>query len=328
MADGRRHRGGAEQARLDLHQGLVGERALIGTRYLGDARLRTAYAATIAPRTAAALGRILTQVAPSPDQERRWRVLDLGAGTGAAAEAFRAHLGGNVEVVSVDRVPAPGVVVADLERTDVPPRLEGRFEFVVAAHVLNELHVHEPPAARIAARVHKVLAWSRRLLADDGLLVLIEPALRDTSRELLEVRDQVIVAGLTVVAPCLWTGPCPALARERDWCHDTATRPDAMRAAGRVDFSYLVLAPRLRPPSPDPALFRIVSTPLVEKGRLRIYGCGPAGRHPLVRLDRHHSKTNAPFDDLERGDLARVTPTEAANDGLRLTPTTVVTRSR
>jgi ribosomal protein RSM22 (predicted rRNA methylase) len=328
MADSRRRRGGADPARLDLHQGLVGARTLIGTPYLGDPRLRSAYAATIAPRTGAALGKILTEVAPSPDPQRRWRVLDLGAGTGAAAEAFRAHLGANTEVVLVDRVPAPGVVVADLERTDVPPRLEGRFEFVVAAHVLNELHVHEPSAARIAARVHKVLAWSRRLLADDGLLVLIEPALKETSRELLEVRDQVIACGLTVVAPCLWTGPCPALARERDWCHDTASRPDAMRAAGRVDFSYLVLATRPRPTAPDPALFRIVSTPLVEKGRLRIYGCGPTGRHPLVRLDRHHSKTNALFDDLERGDLAQIAPTAQANDGLRLTSTTAVTRAR
>jgi hypothetical protein len=191
--------------------------------------------------------------------------------------------------------------------------------------VLNELHTKEPPATRITVRARKVQVWCNRLLADDGTLILIEPALRETSRELLAVRDQVVAAGLVVAAPCLWIGACPALRRERDWCHDTALRANVTGPAALVDFSYLVLRAHGDPVT-DPTLFRIVSAPLAEKGRLRLYGCGPAGRQPLVRLRRHESETNGAFAELERGDLARIARTTFARDGLRVTPETVVQR--
>ena len=163
-------------------------------------------------------------------------------------------------------------------------------------------------------------------------MILLEPALRQTSRELLAVRDRLLTAGMEIVAPCFWTGPCPALARERDWCHDAA--PIANGA--RVDYSYLVLRAAASGQvadrnsadavngAADPALFRIVSDPMVEKGRLRLFGCGPAGRHPLVRLDRHASPRNAPFDTLHRGAITRISPTQHLGDGLRLSAETVV----
>jgi hypothetical protein len=69
-----------------------------------------------------------------------------------------------------------------------------------------------------------------------------------------------------------------------------------------------------------PTLFRVVSDVLVEKGRLKIFGCGPAGRHPLVRLDRATSATNAAFGELARGDVATIAGTRAAGDGLRVEP--------
>jgi len=308
-----------------IHAGLVGERALIGTPYLGNPELRRQYDRAIAPRTRAALEKILAEVAPAPWPARRLRLLDLGAGTGAASAAFFAHFGDDMDVVAVDQVAAPGVLAADLEKWDLPPRVDGRFDFIVAAHVLNELHAKEPAATRVAVRARKVQVWCNRLLADGGTLILLEPALRETSRELLAVRDQVVAAGLVVVAPCLWIGPCPALGRERDWCHDTALRAGVTGPAARVDFSYLVLRSQ-GDPITDPTLFRIVSEPLVEKGRLRLYGCGPAGRQPLVRLRRHATETNAAFAELERGDLARIARTTFARDGLRVTPETVVSR--
>jgi hypothetical protein len=200
----------------------------------------------------------------------------------------------------------------------------GRFDLVVAAHLLGELFVDQPWAERVEARAERVLAWCRALLADGGTAILLEPALRETSRELLAVRDRVLAAGLRVVAPCFWAGPCPALARERDWCHDAA--PAAVAGGPRVDFSYIALRAAADFVM-DPTVFRIVSDPLVEKGRLRVYGCGPAGRHPLVRLDRQSSAANAGFADLARGDVATISGTTAAGDGLRVTAETTVTRS-
>jgi hypothetical protein len=305
-----------------IHRGLTGARELVGTRYLADPGLRREYADEIAPRTGAALGKILAEVYATHAPPAR--ALDLGAGTGAAGAALRARFGAGLEVVSVDRVAAPGIVPADLSR-DVPAGL-GRFELVVAAHLLGELYLGEPAGQREAALARRVVAWREALLAEGGLLVLVEPALRETSRALLGVRDRVLGAGLAVVAPCFWRGPCPALARERDWCHDAAPVP----SGPRVDFSYLVLregGPAGPPPAPSNVL-RVVSDPLVEKGRLKIFGCGPMGRHPFVRLDRAASGANAAFDELARGDVATIEGTEPSGDGLRLSEASAVTRVR
>jgi hypothetical protein len=124
-----------------------------------------------------------------------------------------------------------------------------------------------------------------------------------------------------VVAPCFFAGPCPALARPRDWCHDSAER----EGERPVDFSYLVVQASGEAVS-DPSVVRIVSDPLREKGRLKIFGCGAGGRQPLVRLDRHASETNAAFAELVRGDVAQVQRTAFARDGLRIGPETTVVR--
>jgi len=290
-----------------IHAGLVGARDLIGTAYLADPALREQYAREIAPRTEAALARVLDEL---PAAFRPARALDLGAGTGVVGRGLRARFGDALEVVAVDRTAAPGVRRADLAVE--LPQVPGRFDLIVAAHLLNELFVGR--ADRVAMRARRVAAWARELLAPAGLLVLIEPALRETSRELLAVRDQLLASGLHVVAPCFWQGPCPALASPRDWCHDAAPVP----SRPRVDFSYVVL--RAEPVAPAPGLERVVSDPLPDKGRLRLYVCGGQGRRELIRLSRHRSEANAGFDQAARGDVLTVRD----QDGPRIKPETVV----
>jgi SAM-dependent methyltransferase len=302
-----------------VHQGLVGARRLVGTPYLADPVLRGEYARDIAPRTEAALGRLLGEVYDAPAAVSPGRALDLGAGTGAVGRTLRARFGESFEVVAVDRVASLGAVRANLAVE--LPAVKGRFDLIVAAHLLNELYVDRAPAERVALRARRVLAWAEALLAPKGNLILIEPALRETSRALLAVRDQLLGGGLHVVAPCFWTGPCPALVGERDWCHDAAPVP----SKPRVDFSYLVL--RAEPVSRAPDVFRIVSDPLREKGRLRIYGCGLSGRHPLIRLTRHRAPANAALDDAVRGDAISIVNPEQATDGLRITADTPVARA-
>jgi ribosomal protein RSM22 (predicted rRNA methylase) len=297
----------------------VGARKLVGTPYLADPELRREYARDIAPRTRAALARILAEVFPE-DGPRPQRALDLGSGTGAATEALRAWFGDDIEVVCVDRVASPGVVTANLEAA--LPAVTGRFDLIVAAHLLGELFVDESPEERIDARARRVRAWVDGLLAPGGTVILVEPALRETSRELLAVRDQLLaLSDLEIVAPCFWTGACPALARDRDWCHDAVE----VAGAPRVDFSYLVLRDRWRP-IPGQLRYRVVSDPLPEKGRLKLYACGPTGRHAYIRLDRNESPANAAFNDLVRGDVVRIAGATPASDGMRVEATTAVAR--
>ncbi|MBC8132685.1 MAG: methyltransferase domain-containing protein, partial [Deltaproteobacteria bacterium] len=159
--------------------------------------LRSEYVRDIAPRTAVALEKILREVFPHRDERNGpRRVLDLGAGTGAAVTTARSYFGNDLDVVAVDQVPAiAGVRTVDV--TDVPAlsRLAsagGPFDLMIAAHVLNELYLDEAPVQRIARLAALVGRWCQDLLADGGTLIVIEPALRETSRALLAVRDHLL----------------------------------------------------------------------------------------------------------------------------------------
>ena len=161
-------------------------------------------------------------------------VLDLGSGP--APVAFAALDAGAAEVVAADRSaralaaarslaaaagepistrewnPARGAPLAELAGAR-------RFDLVTMGHVVNELFPGPDADARRAGLLEQAL----ELVAPGGSLVVFEPALRDTSRALLRVRDLLVARGYAVRAPCLFRGPCPALLRETDWCH--AERP-------------------------------------------------------------------------------------------------------
>jgi hypothetical protein len=207
------------------------------------------------------------------------------------------------------------------------PLPEGDFDLFMLGHVLNELYGNDPAAdVRRAELCEPLLAR----LKPGGSLLVLEPALRDTSRGLLRVRDLFVERGYAIRAPCLWRGACPALHKESDWCH--AEREWRMprlveqlsRAAGlhkeALKMSYLVVAPKGEAWAPSPAgrPFRIVSEPLEGKGRQRYIGCGPEGRVGLALQQKHETPANAAFFRLHRGDVIAVTQTEPRGDGLAL----------
>jgi hypothetical protein len=201
-----------------------------------------------------------------------------------------------------------------------------RFDLVTMGHVLNELFQGADADARRADLLEEALA----LVAPGGSLLVVEPALRDTSRALLRVRDLLVARGLAVRAPCLLRGPCPALQRETDWCHaERAIEPPPLvaqvaRAAGlrkeAVKMSYLAVAPRGEgwAEPPPGRVFRIVSEPLPSKGRLRYMGCGPEGRMGLALQEKHVTAANRPFASLLRGDVVEVSGGEPRGDGIAL----------
>jgi ribosomal protein RSM22 (predicted rRNA methylase) len=186
---------------------------------------------------------------------------------------------------------------------------------IILSNVMNELFARDE--RRTEKRVSILNTILKRSLTDDGSCIIIEPALRETSREMLEVRDGLVEQGFHVYSPCLISGKCPALANTKDWCHEdipwdppalvkeidklTGLRKDSLK------FSYLVLRKdrlSLKDVSRENS-FRVVSEPLVSKGKREFYVCGAAGRQLVTRLDKDATPGNDFFGYLQRGNVVR-----------------------
>jgi len=323
-----------------LSTGLTRERELAGARYLDDERLLGAYLLFYWPVSYLQARGVLSELPRRPHT-----VLDLGSGPGPLA--FAALDAGAAAVTAGDRARQALAAARELSRLAGEPLTTREWnpthgrplaeltaggpapDTILMGHLLNELWKGEGQAEKRAA----LLEQARALLAPGGSLVVIEPALRDTSRALLEVRDLLVARGAAVRAPCLFRGACPALVKPSDWCH--AERPIAPpplvaqigRAAGlrkeAVKMSYLVLAPPGEGWAEPPAagngrVFRIVSEPLAGKGRLRYMGCGPEGRMGLALQEKHLGDGNRAFESLLRGDVVTLEGAEPKGDGIGL----------
>ncbi|MCP3104079.1 small ribosomal subunit Rsm22 family protein [Myxococcus sp. K15C18031901] len=317
-----------------LSLGLTRERQLAGARYMDDPKLLGAYLLFYWPVSYAQARQVLGELPNRPRQ-----ALDLGSGPGPVA--FAALDAGAGEVTAADRSKAAlnlaralateageALATREWDPTKKAAALpEGQFDLVTMGHVVNELYgTGDAATAPRAALLEAVLAKVKR----GGSLLVMEPALRETSRGLLHVRDAMVAKGYAVRAPCMYRGPCPALVKESDWCHAERAWPmprvveELARAASlhkeALKMSYLVLAPKDEdwPTLPPGKLFRIVSESLEGKGRQRYIGCGPDGRVGLAMQERHRTEKNDRFFQLNRGDVIAVTQTEPKGDGLAL----------
>jgi len=312
--------------------------------YLAEPALRRAYLLYFLPVNLAKVASLLQEMPPLPS--RPLRILDLGTGPGAASLAVLDHLAGRgdpahagSEVVAVDRgrdtlrdaeflwahvVNArPGsptctlrAMTFNLDRSgSKAPWRNGPFNLIILANCLNELF---RSAADPVARRVKLLEQLLEALAPDGTLMIVEPALREATRALHQVRDRIVDQGrATVYSPCLHDGPCPALVHPDDWCHEERPwTPPAMvreidRAVGFIKdalkFSYLLLRKDgLTITERNPAVYRVVSEVMVMKGEQRAWLCNETGRPLVGRLDKARSEANAAFDAWHRGAIVRV----------------------
>lgn len=323
----------AEQVRA-LSGGLTRERALIGQGYMSEASLLGAYLLFYWPSSYAQMAQALAQL-----DQPLGRVLELGAGPGPASAA--AIDAGAQAIVAWDhssqalerlRQLTQGLDVSiKTQVVDLQGRalIAPKVETIIASHTINELWGDLEDKAQAVERRATLLM---RLVEDAGAraLVLVEPALKETSRALLALRAQLIARGFVVQAPCLHQGACPALERERDWCHGEVfwQQPllvEQLAALANLNkhtlpTSYLVLTSphRASPPVRSPQEFRVVSEALHTKGRLSYIGCGPAGRMGLTLQERHEGRANADFAQLSRYDVVRIEGGELKGDGLRI----------
>ncbi len=271
---------------------------------------------------------------------RPLRVLDVGAGCGAMSLGLVAVLDREVTITAIDRdarsleiakraitaLSTTATVItkiADATCSELPAA-----DLVVMGTVLNEL----PPDAALALVERGFAA-----IPDDGALIAIEPALRDTSRGLHAIRDAMIGRGAHVFAPCTRRCvPCTALVDPSDWCHEDRVLelPPTTRELARLThlrdsgmkFSYLVLRKHpLDLVEAGSSAWRAVSAPFIEKGKHEIIGCSEQGRITIRLMKRHRSEGNRDFERADRGDVI-VTAEMPGDKRLELTGELVVER--
>lgn len=324
----------------------------LGTAYLEDQQLRASYLTYYVPVNVGKVQLLLQELRPElpilPDGG--FRVLDLGGGPGTGALALLDWCcsqslppATSIRMTIVDRSPAVlkqcvqlwrayieqsrlhsipplQTIVSNLERS-LPSVLQmavgdSGYHLIIVQNLLSELFAKssDPSGQRTAFVAHLL-----ECLAPDGSLMLIEPALKLTSRGLHEVRNNLLAEfNCSVYSPCLHNQPCPALVRPDDWCHEERQwkAPDWIAQIDSevglikdsLKFSYVILRKDGKTLVPQKADYhRVVSELRVMKGEKRVWLCDvKTGRSELGRLDKEISLSNIAFDDCHRGAIIQV----------------------
>ena len=298
--------GRAVEAELADHDHAAVTRAaqLLSERYLADHparspivsdRLRAAaYLLTRMPATYAAARSAVAELAATMADWQPRRVLDLGAGTGAASWAAVAALETVEAVHLVDyadsaldlaaRMLADAPVAVTTERRRLGRSVETtgghedpRADLAVAAYVLSELTAGEQSAV------------VTELTEQAPVILLLEPGTPAGYARILRARDQLLEAGWRIAAPCPHQHACPLTGE--DWCHMSVRLPRtvAHRQAkgGSRDFedekfSYLAATTLPTAPTGD----RVLRHPQVRPGHVRLELCTTAGAQAQVTVSK------------------------------------------
>jgi ribosomal protein RSM22 (predicted rRNA methylase) len=268
-----------------------------------------AYALVRMPATFAAVRVALAEARRLAPDYRPRRVLDIGAGTGAAALAAKAIWPDIQEVLAVEpNAPLARVATAVLAAENVAVAhtaddvrtvsITQGVDVALAAYVLVELD-----AVAAAVAVGKATSAATELVA------FVEPGTPRGFERIRLARDQIMAAGWHVLAPCPHALACPLLAS--DWCHQYVrlARSRAHRSIKGADAPYedeplsYVVASRL-PHTRSTA--RILRVPKVEKGAVRLTLCCNSGLTTEMDVPRREKAAYRVAKDLDAGDAWEV----------------------
>jgi ribosomal protein RSM22 (predicted rRNA methylase) len=272
---------------------------------LGSAVDVAAYAAYRLPATYAAARSALAQAALAAPTLAPVTQLDVGGGSGAAAWAATAVFPSLATVTVLDQVApvlelgqriAAGAASAAL-RGAAWRGEEGfaKADLVTISYVLSEL-----TEADQAAFVRRAAGVATMAVA------VIEPGTPTGYVRVLAARDELIAAGLTVVAPCPHQARCP-LPVGKDWCH-FAARVNRSALHRRVKgaelsfedekFSYVVAT--RSPAGPTPA--RVLRRPQLRKGLVALQLCRPDGDTAAELVSKRQGERYRAARDVDWGD--------------------------
>lgn len=249
---------------------------------------RIAYIATRTPATFAAVRTALAEVRRLLPHATFASLLDLGAGSGAAAWAAAETFDELKEITLIERDEAMLRLGQRLARESNHAALrcaawlkadlksETKFaphDLVTLSYSLGEIAPHD--AQRILSA-----AWQ----AAQACLVIIEPGAPRGFQTICAAREHILPTGGFILAPCPRQGACPM--PEHDWCHFAARlersslhRKLKSGAHGYEDekFSYVCFT---KEPA-RAANARVIRRPQHHPGIINLQLCAP---HGLVQL--------------------------------------------
>ncbi len=202
-----------------------------------------------------------------------------------------------------------------LQRQDVSsgllPKRAHKYDIVIFANSLAEIFSGETIPVRFIERIFKAIQ-------DEGIIIIIEPALKNLSRRLMNLRDRIIQREKGgILLPCLHEEMCSlqTVREGKEWCHASVSwKPPTFmkilnqglsREIDHLKFSYLVLS-RKTHKRKSPQMFLVISHLLKEKGKKRCLLCTKNGMIELVRLNKHKSQSNKEFDSIAKGNIITV----------------------
>lgn len=161
---------------------------------------------------------------PSPPK----RVLDVCSGP--APFAFAALRHGAREVIAVDCNNEALELGAEIcGRYGMPLTIrrwncikdhlpvEGDFDLITLGHALSE--IFPTHMKNWEEKQAHFIDYLLTRLKPTGFLLLVESSATEDNRRLLSLRNKLVSTGVTIQAPCIWHGTCPALKTPNSPCY-------------------------------------------------------------------------------------------------------------
>lgn len=189
---------------------------------------------------------------------------------------------------------------------------EKKFDLIIVGHCLQELFPHNETA------LHAFINSLLNRLSPKGYLLIVDSSFQEANNRLLRLRDEMVKKGISIQAPCVWRGECPALKTANSPCYAQRDfeKPylikEIQRAAninlGSLKMSYLILrSPQMDwPKLPSNDLYRIISPPIETFQGKRYYLCGTDGKKNFGTHLQKHPPYSRAFEYLKRGELISI----------------------
>lgn len=275
------------------------------------------------------------------------RVLDLCAGPCPFAFAALRH--GASETLALDkslealhwgaqicgRYGMP-ITVRKADCLPLAGQVQGKYDLIILGHALKELF---PGMDIKPAQLAKAADYVKNLadyLTPEGHLLIVDSSTLGINRCVLKIRDAVVEKGLSVQAPCVWKGPCPALERNDTPCfaQRDMEKPylvkEIQRASeiqlGSLKMSYILFrAPGAAWPETDQRpLYRVISPPFDSHFGQTHYLCGVDGKKKLSVVQSHITPSNKAVAHLKRGELIEINGAAERGNVFEILPETSV----